>query len=249
MAKVIDKIQDMLRDAEPKTKSSGISKKIPSHVAFSIAGNIAWSKKKGVSASQAYQKSFEVIHEMLRLQVKREIPIITIYLLTGSMRTSENFPEFLDELVPFFDRLKDDRFIHENQVKVSVMGKWYDLPGRLVEPIKEVSEATRDYDRLFLNLCVNYDGQEEIVDACRLIARKIKAERMDIDQITKKEMKENIYASYFLPPDLIICTYKRYFTGLLLWDSVNSTVYFSPVLWPEFSEKEFDKAISYWRGD
>ena len=130
-----------------------------------------------------------------------------------------------------------------------MLGKWYDLPGRVVEPIKDAIDSTRDYDLYFLNLCVNYDGQEEIADACRLIARKVRAGRIDIDQITKSEIKENIYASYFLPPDVVVCTYKRYFTGLLLWDSVRSTIYFTPVLWPEFTESELDKAIEYWRGD
>jgi len=248
---MLDKIQGILErsEAEPATKKSGIRKKLPSHVAFSIAGNIAWAKRKKADVSSAYDKCFEVTNRVMRMQVKKNIPIFTIYLLTEDMRKSEHFSLFLDKLVLFFEGLKDDKFIHKNRVRVSVLGKWYDLPGRVVEPIKDAIDSTRDYDLYFLNLCVNYDGQEEIADACRLIARKVRAGRIDIDQITKSEIKENIYASYFLPPDVVVCTYKRYFTGLLLWDSVRSTIYFTPVLWPEFTESELDKAIEYWRGD
>ena len=91
----------------------------------------------------------------------------------------------MDEFAKFLQWLKVNEKIHSNKVKVSALGKWYDLPSRGVEGIKEIIEETKDYDNFFLNFCVNYNGQEEIVDACRLIGRQIKAERLTVDNINK----------------------------------------------------------------
>ena len=86
----------------------------------------------------------------------------------------------------------------------------------------------------FVNLCINYDGQEELIDSFRIIARKIKSSTLDPDSITKEEIKENVYSSYFIPPDVIIITGKRkFFGGFLLWDSIKSKIYFSDILWPD----------------
>jgi len=77
-----------------------------------------------------------------------------------------------------------------------------------------------------LNLCVNYHGQEEIVDACKLIARQIKAGVIESKAISKELIKENLYSSYFLAPDLLVKTgLKRSWSSLLLWDSSDANYY------------------------
>ena len=86
---------------------------------------------------------------------------------------------------------------------------------------KQVIESTKDYDFFFTNFCINYSGHDEIVDACRLIARQVKAGKIDPNSISRETIKENLYSSYFIPPDLIIKNGKATISGLLLWDSVN----------------------------
>jgi undecaprenyl diphosphate synthase len=131
---------------------------------------------------------------------------------------------------------------------VSILGKWYDLPSRVVEPIKRIIEETKDYDSFFLNLCINYDGKEEIVDACKMILRKALLEKAEVDSIDSDTIKDNIYSSYFLPPDVIVKTGTgKRLHGFLLWDSTQAVVYFSGVLWPEFREKDFIEAIRYYQ--
>ena len=74
------------------------------------------------------------------------------------------------------------------------------------------------------------------------------AEKMDVDQIDMEMIKDNIYSSYFLPPDLIVKTGTgRRLHGFLLWDSSTSVIYFSNVLWNEMKEKDFIKAIKYYQ--
>ena len=137
--------------------------------------------------------------QLFKEQITKNLPIMTIYLIPEYLTEKEHFPIYLDEFIPFLEEIRTSETITQNKMKISAIGKWYDMPGRAVEAIKKTIEETKDYDEFFLNFCINYDGQEEIVDACKLIARKIKAEKLDVDAINKQLIKDNIYSSYFLP--------------------------------------------------
>jgi len=213
------------------------------HLVITTHGIESWAKKEKKSVEEAYKKSFEILDNVINLQIEQNIPILTIYLMPESLRIKEEFPVFLNALVMFFEKLISSPHISNKKVKISLIGKWYDLPGRAVELIKEIIEETRDYDSFFLNLCINYNGQEEIVDACKLIARQVKAEKLDVDAINKETIKDNVYSSYFLPPDLIIKNGERQTTGILLWDSPYSKLYFTNKPWPEFTKHDFYNAI------
>jgi len=161
-------------------------------------------------------------------------------LIPEELKNEEKFSAFLDKFIEFFNFLKLHALVHENKIKITAIGKWYDLPGRAVDSIKDLVDETKDYDTFFLNFCINYDGQEEIVDACKLIARQIKADKLDVDAINKEVIKENIYSSYFLPPDLIIKNGLRKRTsGFMLWDSSDSEIYFTGKRFPEFTKTDF----------
>ncbi|MBN2111810.1 di-trans,poly-cis-decaprenylcistransferase [Candidatus Woesearchaeota archaeon] len=221
---------------------------LPHHVALSVEGCREFSAKNNIPYEEITRQKFFNVKNIIRTCVKLGIPLFTFYIFPSSLKDESEIISVVDGLVDFFEDLKKWDFVKENQIKVSVLGKWYDLPGRLVEPIKETIQDTKDYDKFFLNLCINYDGQEEIVDAARLIARQVKSGRLDPESISKSDIKENIYASYFLPPELIIKTgTSRKIDGFLLWDSVNSKIYFSNKPWPDFGKLEFLKALEFFQ--
>jgi undecaprenyl diphosphate synthase len=115
----------------------------------------------------------------------------------------------------------------------------------MIESIKKIIDSTKDYDNYFVNFCINYDGQEEIVDACKMVARRVKLGKIEVDSITKETIKDDLYSSYFLPPDFIFVTgKKRSVSGFLLWDSVNSEIVFTNRLFPELTVKDIEKGIS-----
>jgi len=222
--------------------------RLPRHVALSVEGSKEAGLKKGISIEEINKQKLFNVKNIARTCVKLGIPLFTFYILPTRMGDEESYVEAVDSLIEFFEDLRKWEFITENQIKVSVLGKWYDLPGRLVEPIKGVLEETRDYDKFFLNLCINYDGQDEIVDAARMIARQVKAGKLDPETISKSDVKENIYASYFLPPDLLIKTgTAKKLDGFLLWDSINAKIYFSNKPWPDFGRLEFLKAVEFFQ--
>ncbi len=207
------------------------SNNLPKHVAISV-----------VCEGKVCEMDFENIKEVVNTGILLNIPMITIDF------TSSGGMEDIDSLISFFNLIPNWWVVQKNQVKISVLGKWYDLPQRLVESIKAVIEQTRDYDRFFLNFCVNYDGQEEIVDACKLIAKQVQIQKIDPASIDKKLVKENIYSSYFPPPDLIIKTgFDRKIGDLLLWDSAHSKIFFAGKYWKDFTKEDLLKSINYFQ--
>jgi len=216
-------------------------KHAPKHIAITINDVEEWASKKNIDLHDAYKKCFEIVNALMEMQIESDIRIVSVYV---SGEDKKNSIELNDAIAHFFSILEGHPLVNENQVKISVLGKWYDLSGKVIEPVKKILNETKDYDNFFLNFCINYDGQEEIVDACKLLARQIKAEKIDADAIDKNVIKDNLYSSYFLPPDIIIVTGKRKSTnGFLLWDSKFSEIYFTEEPFPEFSEKDFEKAI------
>lgn len=226
-----------------KNKNKDLFKGIK-HIALSLNGIDEWAKNHNQELLDAWNESFLAVWEFISFQVKNDIPIFTFNILPMEGKERDNFSLIVDSLVEFFNHLLSSDIIKKNQIKISVLGKWYDLPGRLVESIKKITVETKDYDKFFVNFCINYDGQEELIDSFRIIARKIKSSILDPDSITKEEIKDNIYSSYFVPPDVLVITGKRkFFGGFLLWDSIKSKIYFSDKLWPDIKSDDLNEII------
>jgi len=225
---------------------------MPKHIGLTTDGIEKWALKNNISYEDAYKRNFLIIKSTMKLQVRLKIPILSFYIMDQNVdKESEYYPHLLDAIVNMFNNVSSNEFINENKIKISVLGKWYNLPGRVVDAIKKAIEETRDYDGFFVNFCINYNGQEEIVDAIKILGMQIKSGRMDPELIDKDLIKENLYSSYFLPPSLMIKNGNRRETsGFLLWDSVNTKIYFTNKLWPDFDKTEFLDAIKdYQKGD
>lgn len=219
----------------------------PKHIAIAVDGNFIWSERQGKPLEEAFKQCFVNVNQLLSNQIELNIPIMTIYIRTDQVMGSEHSTMIAKHIINCLEAMRTSDLVHKNKVKISILGKWYDLPGSLVDSIRKVIYDTKDYDSFFFNFCLNYNGQEEIVDACRLIARKIEVERLNPSGINKETVKENLYSSYYLPPDLMIITGEHYRTnGFLLWDSAHTTIYFSNVLWPDFKKANFYKALEFY---
>lgn len=223
-------------------KIGGAKKSLPKHIAITAEDAI-----KDKTIEELYRLKLKKTEEIIAIAIKLNIPIATFYLTPLSIEKHESFPSIVDALTGFFELLSKNKMIAENKVKISVLGKWYDLPDRAVEKIKKIMDETRDYNDFFVNFCVNYDGQQEIVDAARIIGRMIKAGRLDPDVITKPLIKENIYTSYFVPPELIIKNGRKELNSFLLWDSAHSLVYFTGKFFLGLNKNDFMAAVKFYR--
>ncbi|MFH2021289.1 MAG: undecaprenyl diphosphate synthase family protein [archaeon] len=182
------------------------------------------------------QKLLSVLDMLIIFQKDNNIPIFTV-----SLGKAESFDQNI--LKNHIETILAKSM--ESKINVTVFGKWYDLSGLLVEELKRLNNETKDFDSYFLNICINYDGQEEVADACKIMVKKAMLEKLDIDKINSDVLKEHLYSSYFLPPDLIVET-SGIFRGTFLWDTCGAVIY--PILKPatDLTSQDIQKALDYW---
>ena len=209
------------------------------HVAIDIKGAKNWSENNKLSIEDGYQKCFSRIKEVMEVQIEQKIPIVSFLILPLGNKTDELLSEFkrLIGSQQFWDYLK------EHKIRVNVFGKWYDLPSEIVGSTKCLIEGTKDYDNFFLNFCLNYDGREEIVDAFKLVARKLESGKLSYENINQQTIKDNIYTSYFIPPNLMIKNGRNQMDSFFLWDCVGAKRVFMGKDFPDFSKSDFEKVL------
>ena len=182
----------------------------------------------------------ENIKKLIDTQVKINIPIFSLQLDTSTDKDIK----FLDELL---SELLHDPLINNNKIKIMFIGKWFDLPIAITENMKKIMEETNDYDKFFLNFLVKYDGKDEVTSAIKLLTLKAFNKQLEVEKITPEIIKESLFSSYFLPPDLIIQCGHRY-SGILLWDSPGAVIYFTKNKhWITFDTKELDFALAKYK--
>jgi tritrans,polycis-undecaprenyl-diphosphate synthase [geranylgeranyl-diphosphate specific] len=141
--------------------------------------------------------------------------------------------------------LTDER-IHKNRVRVKVIGRRNLLPPSLQQLIREVEDATKDYNEHFINVALAYGGRAEIVDAAKKIAQKIEKGELSSDAINEQVFENHLYTAH-LPkqdPDLIIRTSgEERLSGFLLWQCAYSELCFLDVYWPDFRRIDLLRAV------
>ncbi len=192
----------------------------PKHLAFTTDG-----------LKENPEKSFQLINQLIDQQIKNNLPILTFYITYQKNPD----PQVLAAFTKFLESAEFKNKINQNKIKITALGKWYNLPPETLEAVKKTLDETKDYDHFFLNFCLNYDGQEEIVDACKLIIKQILANKLSESAISPETIKENLYTSYFIPPDLIIKSGEPKQTSFLLWDSVGAKLIFTSKPFPEIN--------------
>ncbi len=217
------------------TENPGVTlspKPMPTHVAISLHS----------VENVPVEATLRNIIELITLAVNLRLPMLTFH-----------FPSTITEnevstIATLFTALMHEPFLDNNQIKISVLGKWYELPERALEPVKQVISSTSDYDRCFVNICLRYNGQEDIVEGAKLLAKHVQLGKLAPEQITKETLKEAMITSMLLPPSLIIHTAPNKKAGeVLLWDSPGALIHFSDTAWSDFRKEAFLNSLSFFQ--
>lgn len=230
---------EALKHILDRAKGNG-EKGLPRHIAFVTKGKHAFASNRSLPLEGAYALSCRKIDEIVSWCISKNIPAMTFYLLS-TKRDNIDFGIIIDAFSSYLEALASDEKITGQKVKVTVIGRWYDLPERLVNAIKGIIEKTKDNDKFFLNFCLNYNGHDEIVDSVNLIVKQIQSGKAVA--VTRELIKENSYSSYFPPPDLFVINGSGTISDLLLWDAPDAKVFFSGKLWPEFELHDLRRAV------
>ncbi|MDW7978811.1 MAG: polyprenyl diphosphate synthase [Candidatus Caldarchaeum sp.] len=144
------------------------------------------------------------------------------------------------------ERLRNSPDIHKNKVRVKVIGRKEFLPEDVASALTKLEEATKNYDKHFLNLAVAYGGRLEILDAVRTIASEVKSGFLDLDQINEQTFEKHLYTGDVpnAEPDLVIRTSgEARISNFLLWQSAYSELVFQDVYFPDFRMIDLLRAV------
>lgn len=216
---------------------------IPKHVAIIMDGNGRWATKRNLSRSIGHLEGSKTLKKIVEYAFSNGIEILSVFAFS-----TENFKRSKEEvnyLMNLFVKMFKDYFdeLNEKGIKIVFSKKESGLPDKLENIIKDVTEKTKDNKNGIFNVCINYGGQDEIVDVVKKISKKVLDGNINIDDINKNIIEENLYQK--LPPiDLVIRTSGEYrISNYMLWQMAYSEMYFTNTYFPDFDEFELKKAI------
>jgi tritrans,polycis-undecaprenyl-diphosphate synthase [geranylgeranyl-diphosphate specific] len=219
---------------------------LPRHIAVIMDGNRRFAQELGLSKEAGHIFGKMKIEEVLNWCFDLGIPVLTIYAFsTENFKRSE---KEINTLMTLFkqelDKAKQDSRIHQNRVRIRILGRLELLPKDIQQSAHYVMEMTKDYDAYHLNIALAYGGREEIIHAIQQIAQDVKKGKMKLGDITQSTVSSYLYTTGLPDPDLILRTSgEERISNFLLWQIAYSELYFSDVYWPAFQKRDFLRAI------
>ncbi|MGB9796112.1 polyprenyl diphosphate synthase [Fervidobacterium gondwanense] len=211
------------------------------HIAFIMDGNGRWAQKQGKPRTYGHYVGAYKIEEVVRWCAARGVKYTTFYAFsTENWKRPPKEVEFIlgllvEKIGEFYERMSKEN------VKLRFIGRLDGLPDIVREKCIEYEEKTKDNTKIQVIMALNYGGRTEIVDAVKKIFEE-KAE------ISEENFKNYLYAPDVPDPDLVVRTSgEMRISNFLIWQIAYSELYFSNLLWPEFSEEELDRAIESYR--
>ena len=217
--------------------------KIPNHVAIIMDGNGRWATSRGKKRSAGHLEGSKTLEKLALHSIKKGVKVLSVYAFsTDNFKRSKEEVDYLMDLFIIQFKNKMKKIIKEN-IKVVFSGRQHPLREDVLSAMDEITEKTKNNTNGILNICLNYGGQEEIVDAAKKFAEDIVNKKISMDSIDKQSFNKYLYQN--LPPvDLLIRTSGEYrISNFMPYQISYAEFYFTNVLFPDFNEDEFDKAI------
>ena len=217
---------------------------LPEHIAIIMDGYRRWAKQRGLEASLGHKEGAENLKRIAKFANSIGIKYMTVYAFsTENWKRTEKEVSAIMKLLKFY--LKDFLTSANNDnIKINVIGTDFKLNNEIKEEILKVEEKTLKDTGMTLNIAFNYGGRDEIVNATKKIAEKVKENEMSIEEITEKTIADNIYTAGQPDPDLVIRTSgEQRISNFLLWQIAYSEFVFSNKYWPEFSNEDLLETI------
>lgn len=217
---------------------------LPRHVGIIMDGNGRWAQQKGVERTEGHRQGLEVARTIIKHAAKKGIRYLTLYAFS-----TENWEREPREVAFLHFSLKqyllDERStMMENNIRFHPIGRIGDFNEDIQELLRETIEVTRENTGMTLVLAISYGGQAEIVDAIRLIGKKILNNQLLPEEITHQTVLEHLYFPELKECDFIIRTSGECrLSNFLTYQSAYSEFYFPSLFWPDFTTEHFDEAI------
>ncbi len=217
---------------------------IPKHIAIIMDGNGRWAEKRGLPKVIGHKQGVDAVRNTVKACLKIGVQYLTLYAFS-----TENWSRPDHEVKALFKLLEnfidnEIKLFHDNKIKLHIIGERHKIQKDLLVKIEKTEKDTEDYDSLTLNIALSYGGRQEILNAARILAQDAKSGKIDPKDIDEKMFSGELYTKRQPDPDLLIRTSgEMRVSNFLLWQISYSELYVTETLWPDFDEKELNKAI------
>ena len=218
--------------------------KLPRHVGIIMDGNGRWARERNLNRSAGHKEGLKATKAVVKAAADIGIPFLSLYTFsTENWKRAEEEVSFLMGLIRQHLR-KEYEFYKENRIRLRYSGNLSGLPRDIQKDMQEAIEETKGFDRLTVNVALNYGGRDEIV---RAVNRWL-ASRETVEEPEEGFSEEDLAAQLDNPdlpdPDLLIRTAgEKRTSNFLLWESAYAELYFSPKYWPDWNGEDLVEAL------
>lgn len=233
-----------LREAEAQAERGRLrfldGRAVPNHIAAIMDGNGRWASQRHLPRSMGHNAGVEALRRVVQLCDDYHVPMLSVYAFsTENWGRPKEEVDALMRLMWETIRTDVDR-LHHNGVRLRHIGRLDDLSPDVQDAIRHMMELTKDNTKFQLNVCFNYGGRAEIIDAVRAIV----AEGIKPEDVTEEMIGRHLYTRDLPDPDLIIRTGgEMRLSNYLIWQAAYAEYYSTPTLWPDFGESDLLDAL------
>ena len=218
--------------------------RLPQHIAVIMDGNGRWAKNQGLLRVKGHKKGTKAVRQTIEASAELGVPYVTLYAFSTE---NWNRPKFeVDTLMNLLvsSLKKEIKTLQDNDISLSAIGSLNSLPEKAQNELNEVIEKTKTNSRLKLTLALSYGAREELIKTVQEISQKVKKNLISPHSINESVIKEHLYTHDLPDVDLLIRTSgEQRISNFLLWQIAYAELYFTPVLWPDFTKEHLYEAI------
>ncbi|MBR6365523.1 MAG: isoprenyl transferase [Lachnospiraceae bacterium] len=229
-----------------KTDLSVENLTIPQHVAIILDGNGRWAKKRGLPRNLGHAQGFATVEKTVFHAADLGIKYLTVYGFSTEnwKRPAEEVSGLMTLFRAYMKRLLKTAL--ENDARVLMIGERSRFPQDIIDGINELEEKTKDNSRITFTIAINYGGRDEITRAVNKMIQEAKDGTLT-EPVTEQVLAQHLDTKLIPDPDLLIRTSgEQRLSNYLIWQSAYAELYFTDVLWPDFSKEDLIEAIRYY---
>ncbi len=223
--------------------------KLPRHVAVIMDGNGRWAERRGKPRIFGHQAGMKAVREVIETTADLGIPYLTLYAFSQEnwKRPAAEIEALMGLLQRYIRSERED--LIEKGVRVRAIGEIERIANGPKEELGRLISETAGNERLTVTLALSYGGRSEILEAVRRIAERVKAGRLDPEEIDDDVFADHLYTTGMPDPDLLIRTSGELrISNFLLWQIAYTELYVTDVLWPDFDRQAFLDAVAAYQG-
>ncbi|SRR5579883_279082 len=220
---------------------------LPQHIAIIMDGNGRWAKKRFMPRLAGHRAGVEAARQVVKNCVKRNIKVLSLFAFSSEnwRRPKQEVSHLMELFLTGLER--EVSVLHENNIQLRFIGDRTRLNPALCKKILEVEMLTRPNTGMVLLIAVDYGGQWDICQAMRQLAQAVETGELKSSDITPEKIASKLSFADLPDPDLFIRTSGELrISNFMLWQLAYAELYFTDILWPDFNEKELDKALAHY---